>query len=109
MTTEPRNAISLIIDGTPDFGREVLTALYRITGRSTVELRRAILAGEPVYVAALFGNDHLEVVPRLEKTIDYLDGLGIEYTVHEWVDDERDEISVQVMREILEAADGSPS
>lgn len=107
--TAPRNAISLTIDGTPDFGREVLVPLYRLTGRSTVELRRAILAGEPVYVAALFGNDHLDVVPRLEKTADYLDGLGVAYTIHEWVDDEREVISVEVMREILEAADGEYS
>ena len=104
--TTPENALSLTIAGAPDFGSEVLNSLYRITGRSTVELRRAIRDGEPVYTAALFGNDHIQVVPRLEKTADYLDGLGIPFTVHEWVDGERDEISIAVMRQIIESADG---
>lgn len=107
--TAPENAISLTITGTPDFGSEVLKSLYRLTGRSTVELRHAIRDGEPVYTAALFGNDHLDVVPRLEKTVDYLVGLGIPFTVHEWIDGERDEISLETMREILGAAAGTPS
>lgn len=100
------NALSLTIVGTPDFGSEVLKSLYRITGRSTVELRRAISRGEPVYVAGLFGNDHIQVVPRLEKTAAYLDTLGIPFAVHEWVDGEREEISRVVMRQIIESADG---
>ena len=104
--TTPQNALSLTIVDTPDFGSEVLKSLYRITGRSTVELRRAIRAGEPVYTAALFGNDHIEVVPRLEKTAEYLDALGIPFTVHEWIDGERDEIPVEVMRQIIETEDG---
>lgn len=103
----PRNAISLTLDGTPDFPSVVLQALYRITRRSTPELRRAIRAGEPIFTAALFGNDHIDVVPRLEKTVDYLDGLGIPYTLHEWVDETREEITGPLMREIIEAADGS--
>ncbi len=102
----PDNALSLTIAGTPDFGSEVLKALYRITGRSTVELRRAISQGEPVYVAGLFGNDHIQVVPRLEKTAAYLDALGIPFAIHEWVDGEREEISRDVMRQIIESADG---
>ncbi|MGU3645192.1 hypothetical protein ACLBXX_09510 [Microbacterium sp. C23T] len=104
--TTPENALSLTIDGTPDFGSEVLKSLYRITGRSTVELRRAIRDGEPVYTAGLFGNDHIQVVPRLEKTADYLDGLGIPFIVHEWVDGEREQISIDVMRQIIQSADG---
>jgi len=106
VVTLPENALSLTISGMPDFGSEVLKSLYRLTGRSTVELRRAIRAGKPVYTAALFGNDHIEVVPRLEKTADYLDGLGVPFTVHEWVDGEQDEITVQAMREIIETAEG---
>lgn len=105
----PENALSLTIDGSPHFGSEVLASLFRLTQRSTPELRRAIAAGEPVYVAALFGNDHIEVVPRLEKTADYLTGLGVPFTVHEWIGDDREEITVEVMREILAAAEGQYS
>lgn len=104
--TAPHNALSLTIAGTPDFGSVVLQSLYRITRRSTPELRRAIRSGEPVYTATLFGNDHIEVVPRLEKTASYLDDLGVPYVVHEWVDGEREEISIEVMREIIESGDG---
>src|SRR6478735_974382 len=104
--TAPENALSLIIAGTPDFGSEVLKSLYRITGRSTVELRRAIRDGEPVYAAGLFGNDHIQIVPRLEKTADYLDSLGITFTVHEWADGAREQISIDVMRQIIQSADG---
>jgi hypothetical protein len=103
--TAPHNALSLTIEGTPDLPSEPLQALYRLTGRSTVELRRSILAGEPVYTAALFGNDHIEVVPRLEKTAEYLQGLGLLFTVHEWADGEREEISLETMREIVAAGD----
>ncbi|MBW9092699.1 hypothetical protein JNB62_03275 [Microbacterium jejuense] len=94
-------ALSLTLVGTPDFGSEVLKALYRITGRSTVELRTAILAGEPVYTAELFGSDHIHVVPRLEKTVAYLEGLGVPFVVHEWADGEREEITLDVMRRII--------
>ena len=101
--TAPANALSLTIAGTPDFGSEVLKPLHRITGRSTGELRRAIRAGEPVYSAGLFDNDHIQVVPRLEKTAEYLAGLDVSFTVHEWVDGERNEISIEVMRQIIES------
>jgi hypothetical protein len=103
--TTAQNALSVTIDGAPDLPNEPLKALYRLTGRSTVELRRSILAGEPVYTAALFGNDHIDVVPRLEKTIDYLTGLGLPFTVHEWVDGESEEIPLETMREIIDVAD----
>jgi len=99
----PQNSLSLTLVGTPDFGSDVLQSLYRLTGRSTVELRRAIRDGQPVYTAALFGSEHIRVVPRLEKTVDYLQGLGVPFTVHEWADGERDEISLEVMREIIES------
>ena len=101
----PENALSLTVAGTPDYPSEVLKALYRITGRSTVELRNSIRAGEPVYTAALFGKDHIEVVPRLEKTAAYLDEIGAAFVVHEWADGTREEISRTVMQEIIEAAD----
>jgi len=104
--TTPDNALSLTIVGTPDFGSDVLKPLYRITGRSAVELRDAIRGGEPVYTAALFGNDHLQVVPRLEKTAAYLEGIGVAFTVHEWADGEREEISIEVMRQIIGSAAG---
>lgn len=103
---EPHNALSVTIDGTPDLPAEALKAFYRVTGRSTVELRRSIAAGEPVYTAALFGNDHIEVVPRLEKTIALLEQLGLPFVVHELIDGDRDEIDVETMRSILDAADG---
>jgi hypothetical protein len=105
--TTPENALSLTLAGMPDLPGEVLKALYRITGRSTVELRRAIRAGEPVYRATLFGTDHLDVVPRLEKTMDYLVGLGVPFVIHEWTGGERDVISIETMREIIEASDGA--
>ena len=98
-------ALSLTIDGAPDLGSGVLQALYRLTGRSSVELRHAIRAGEPVYAAALFGSDHIEVVPRLQRTLDYLEGLGLPLTIHEWDGGERTEISPAVLREILELTD----
>ncbi|MBW8763761.1 MAG: hypothetical protein JF592_14455 [Microbacterium sp.] len=104
--TAPENALSLTIAGNPDLPGEVLKALYRITGRSTIELRNSIRAGEPVYTAALFGNDHIDVVPRLEKTAAYLDEIGAAFVVHEWADGGREQITRDVMREIIESADG---
>ena len=102
----PDNALSVTLNDTPDLPSAVLQALYRITGRSSGELRRSILAHEPVYTAALFGNDHIDVVPRLEKTIAYLDELGLPLTLHEWVDGERDEVSRETLRGILEGSEG---
>jgi hypothetical protein len=99
------SALSITIDGTPDLPGEVLGALYRITGRSRDELRRSILAGEPVYSADLFGPDHHEVAPRLEKACDYLAGLGLGMIAHERVDGQTDEITLDTMREILAAAE----
>lgn len=101
--TSPDDALSITIAGAPDFGSEVLKALYRITGRSSDELRRAILSGEPVYAASLFGDDHLRVVPRLEQTVAYLTACGIPFVVHEWAEGEREEIRLDVMHEILES------
>jgi hypothetical protein len=105
--TEPQNALSITVPGAPFLPKEVLMALYRITGRSTVELRHAVADGEPVFRAALFGNDHLDVVPRLEKAVAYLDSLGVPLVVHEWIDGEREEISREVMRGIIEGSDGA--
>ncbi|MGB4778157.1 hypothetical protein [Microbacterium sp.] len=99
----PDYAISITLDGAPDLPSAVLQALYRITGRSTVELRDSIRRREPVYTAALFGNDHIDVVPRLEKVAAYLGELGLPFTLHEVVDGERGEITAEVMRSILEA------
>lgn len=96
-----QNALTLTIDGTPDFGSEVLKSLYRLTGRSTVELRQAIGRGEPVYSASLFGADHIDVVPRLERTVDYLTRSGIPFTIHELHDGERAEISLPTMNGII--------
>lgn len=101
----PDTALSLTIDGAPDLGSGVLQALYRLTGRSSVELRHAIRAGEPVCTAALFGSDHIEVVPRLQRTLDYLDRLGLPCTIHEWTAGVRAPISREVMREIIEVPD----
>ncbi|EPD84775.1 hypothetical protein HMPREF1529_01381 [Microbacterium sp. oral taxon 186 str. F0373] len=99
----PDDAISLTIDGTPDLPSAILQALYRITGRSTIELRRSIQQGEPLFIAALFGREHIDVVPRLEKTIAYLDELGLPFLLHERIDGERTTIDVTTLRSILEA------
>lgn len=104
--TDADNALSITLAGAPDLPGEVYAALYRITGRSTVELRRAVRATSPVYSAPLFGSDHLSVVPRLEKTATYLDDLGLPFVVHEWVDGDAVEITRETMREILEGTDG---
>lgn len=97
-------SLSITLDGRPDFPSAVLQALYRITGRSTVELRRSILAGAPVYTAALFGPAHIDVVPRLEKTIAYVTELGAPFTLHESAGGERTAISLATLREILDAS-----
>lgn len=102
----PENALSLTIVDPSGVTPDALKQLYRITGRSSVELRDAILAGTPVYSAPLFGNDHIQVVPRLERTAALLDELGIRYTVHEWAEGEVEEISVELMRQIIESAEG---
>lgn len=98
----PDATISLTVDGAPDLPSAILQALYRITGRSTVELRRSIQRGEPLVTAALFGREHIDVVPRLEKTIAYLDDLGLPFVLHEQIDGERDRIDRATLRSILE-------
>lgn len=108
MTATPLS-LSITIAGSPDLLGEVYAALYRITGRSTVEMRHAVRDGQPIYRAALFGNDHLEVVPRLEKAAAHLDALGIPFVVHEWDDGGHEQISRETMREILEADGGEIS
>lgn len=99
--TLPDNAISLTLEDVRELPADTLKALYRITGRSTVELRESVHAGEPVYTASLFGDDHITVVPRLEKAIDYLEGLRLTLRLEEWVDGQREVISRDVLRQIL--------
>lgn len=94
----------MTLSGSPDLPAEALKALYRVTGRSTVELREAIRAGEPVYAAGLFGADHIDVAPRLERTVALLEQWGLAFTVHETADGEREEIPLATMREILGAS-----
>jgi hypothetical protein len=95
-------AISITLVGTPDLPSGPLQALYRITGRSTVELREAIRGGRPVYTASLFGPAHITVAPRLEKTIAYLTEAGLAFTLTEAVDGEDAPIDLATLREILE-------
>lgn len=102
MTTH-ESSLSVTLSGTPDLPVDALKALYRVTGRSTVELREAIRAGEPVYAAAVFGHDHIDVAPRLERTVALLEQWGLAFTVHETANGERDEIPLETMREILDA------
>jgi hypothetical protein len=95
-------AISVTLDGTPDLPSAPLQALYRITGRSTVELRGAIRGGKPVYTASLFGAEHITVAPRLEKTIAYLTDVGLPFVLTETVDGEDAPIDLATLSEILE-------
>ncbi|RKT33194.1 hypothetical protein DEU34_1784 [Microbacterium sp. AG1240] len=103
---EPSTALSVSIVGTPDLPGEALKALYRTTGRSTVELRRSIAAEEPVFVAELFGPDHIDVVPRLEKTIALLEQFGLAIEIHELTDGHPEAISLTTMREIIDGPTG---
>lgn len=95
-------SVSVTLTGAPHLPTDTLQALYRITGRSTVELREAIVGGRPVYTASLFGRDHLDVVPRLEKTIGYLDAQGIGFSLTESDDGEDAVIDRATLREMLE-------
>ncbi len=95
-------AISVTLDGTPDLPSAPLQALYRITGRSTVELREAIRGAKPVYTASLFGAAHITVVPRLEKTIVYLTESGLPFALTETVDGVDAPLDLATLREILE-------
>lgn len=94
--------ISVSLVGAPDLPSAPLQALYRITGRSTVELRESIRGGLPVYTASLFGSAHITVAPRLEKTIAYLSEAGLAFTLTEAVDGEDAPIDLATLREILE-------
>jgi hypothetical protein len=103
--------LSLRLTDAPDLPPSVLKQLYRITGRSRPELRRAIAAGEPFYEIELFGTDHVEVAPRLERALDYLTGLGVPGVIAERTDSEAVPISLATispatMRAILEG--GTP-
>ncbi|WP_433719149.1 hypothetical protein [Microbacterium laevaniformans] len=103
----PDDAISLTLDGTPDLPSAILQTLHRLTGRSTVEMRLCIQRHEPLFTAALFGPDHIDVVPRLEKTIAYLDELGLPFALHAQFDGERDDIDRATLRSILEGDGGT--
>lgn len=104
----PPNALSITL-AHPGYDAEVLHALHLITGRSLATLMSTLRSSEPVCIAALYGNDHLQEVERLERTVEYLDGRGIEYLVHEWVDGQGEGISIDVMQQIVEAAEGQYS
>ena len=100
-------AISLTLDGAPDLPSAVLQALYRITGRSTVELRHAIRDRAPLYTAALFGAEHITAAPRLEKTIAFLDEHALAFSLTETADGVEAPIDRATLRAILEPGDGS--
>lgn len=99
-------SISLTLDGAPDLPSAPLQALYRITGRSTPELRRSILAGEPLFTAALFGREHITAAPRLEKTIAFLTEHDLGFSLTETSDGVHTPIDLATLREILEPGAG---
>ncbi|MCR2783653.1 MULTISPECIES: hypothetical protein [unclassified Microbacterium] len=94
-------SMSLTLDGVTVLSPAALQALYRINGRSTVEMRLAAASGEPLYTCELFGADHIHVAPRLEKTAAFLLDQGVPFRIHESADGERTEISLEVMQSIL--------
>lgn len=98
-------SIAIIIEGRPDLAPPLLKELYGITRRSSVELSSAIRAGGDVYSAELFGSDHVEVAPRLEKTVEFCERNGLRFHVEETYDGETAQIAVATMRSILEAAE----
>ncbi|WP_307363727.1 hypothetical protein [Microbacterium murale] len=100
-------SIAIIIEGSPHLPPPLLKELYGITGRSSVELSSAIIAGRNVYAAALFGNDHVEVAPRLEKTAVFCERNHLRFRVEETYENEISRIDVATMRGILESA-GEP-
>lgn len=99
-------SIAIIITGSAHLPPAMLKELYGITGRSSVELHSAIVAGANVYAAELFGNDHVEVAPRLEKTVDFCERNALAFRVEETYAGETAQIDVVTMRSILEAAGG---
>lgn len=104
MTGSP--SLAIFLDGTPPLTADQLTELYRITGRARVELRNAISAGAPLYSAELFGNDHIDVAPRLEKTVDFCLRHDLAFRIEETYDGETETIPLEVMRSVLDAAQG---
>ena len=98
-------SIAIIIEGHPRLAPPLLRELYGITRRSSVELSSAILDGVDVYSAELFGNDHFEVAPRLEKTVEFCERNSLGFRVEETYDGETAEIDLATMRSILEAAE----
>lgn len=79
-----------------------LRELYHITGRSSVELSSAILTDRNVYAAELFGNDHVAVAPRLEKTVGFCLRHGLRFRIEETYEGETAKIDLMTMRDILE-------
>lgn len=104
MTDSP--SIAIIIEGGPHLLPPLLRELYGITGRSSVDLSSAVRAGTDVYAAELFGNDHVEVAPRLEKTVAFCERNGLMFRVEETYEGETSGIDVATMRSILETAGG---
>lgn len=98
-------SIAIFIEGSPQLPPPLLKELYGITGRSTVELSSAMIAGRNVYAAELFGNDHVEVAPRLEKTAAFCERNGLSFRVEEVYEGETSRIDAAAMRDILEASD----
>lgn len=99
-------SIAIIIEGRPHLAPPLLKELYRITGRSSVELSAAILAGHDVYAARLFGNDHFKVAPRLEKAAEFCARNDLAFRIEETYDGETALIDLATMRSILEAVEG---
>ena len=97
------HTLALTLVERPDLPSATLQALYRITGRSTVELRHAIQGGDALYTAPLFGREHIEVVPRLEKSMAFLAEHGLAYTITESYDGVDQLITIDTLREILHA------
>jgi hypothetical protein len=96
-------SIAIIIEGRPRLAPLLLRELYGITGRSSGELSSAILAGDAVYSADLFGNDHVDVAPRLEKTVSFCERNDLGFRIEETYDGETARIDLATMRSILEA------
>lgn len=97
--------ISIIVTDSPDLPGAELQTLYRLTGRSTPDLRDAIRDGSPLYTAALFGAAHLTDAPRLEKTIEYLLAAGIPFRLEEAGADA--EVPLATLDEILGGAESA--
>ena len=99
-------SISIVIEGRPRLAPPLLKELYGITRRSPAELQSAILAGVEVYAAELFGSDHVEVAPRLEKTVEFCQRNDLAFRIEETYDAETAPIELTTMRGILDAVDG---